>query len=76
MKYTLWNRKDTINGNDASHLLLQAPFKDYDGDIILIYNDNKVSNIESKQILAESYNIDINLSLDEFMSEYFAKQEV
>ena len=74
MKYKLWNRQDTINGVNASHFFKQLPFKDYDGDIILIYSENgKVSQVECKDILAKVYDIDKSLSLDEFMSQYFAK---
>ena len=46
----------------------------YEGDIILIYSDSgKVSEIECKDILASVYGIDKTLSLDEFMTQYFAK---
>ena len=71
MNYSLWNRIDTINGIEASYFLEQKPFKDYEGDIILIYADNgKVSQVECKDILASVYGIDKTLSLDEFMLEY------
>ena len=74
MNYSLWNRKDTINGKEASYFLEQRPFKDYEGDIILIYADSgKVSQVECKDILASVYGIDKTLSLDEFMTQYFAK---
>ena len=74
MNYSLWNRKDTINGKDASYFLEQKPFKDYEGDIILIYSDGgKVSQVECKNILASVYGIDKTLSLDEFMTQYFEK---
>ena len=71
MNYSLWNRKDTINGKEAIYFLEQKPFKDYEGDIILIYSDSgKVSQIECKDILASVYGIDKTLSLDEFMTQY------
>ena len=71
MNYSLWNRKDTINGKEASYFLEKKPFKDYEGDIILIYSDSgKVSQIECKDILASVYGIDKTLSLDEFMTKY------
>ena len=74
MNYKLWNRIDTINGIEASCFLEQKPFKDYEGDIILIYcEDNKISQVECKDILASVYEIDKTLSLDEFMTQYFAK---
>ena len=76
MKYKLWNRVEMINGVAPSHFLNQQPFKDYKGDIILIYADNgKVSNVECKDILASVYEIDKELPLDEFMAVYFAKLE-
>ena len=74
MNYKLWNRIDTINGIEASYFLEQKPFKDYEGDIILIYcEDDKISQVECKDILASVYGIDKTLSLDEFMTQYFKK---
>ena len=74
MNYSLWNRKDTINGKEANYFLEQKPFKDYKGDIILIYGkDDKVSQVECKDILSSVYGIDRTLSLDEFMTQYFEK---
>ena len=74
MNYSLWNRKNTINGKEASYFLEQKPFKDYEGDIILIYReDDKISQVECKDILASVYGIDKTLSLDEFMTQYFEK---
>ena len=75
--YAIWNKIDNINGVEAQHFLNKAPFKNYNGDIILIYaeNSNRVSNIECKDILASVYNIDSTLSLDDFMTAYFAKLE-
>lgn len=74
--YAIWNRTDKINGVEPKHFLDNKPFKDYEGDIILIFADNgKVSNVECKDILATVYDIDVTLELDEFMAEYFAKTE-
>ncbi len=73
MQYKLWNRQDKINGVEPSHFLKQPTFKNYYGDIILIYNGDKVSQVERKDTLAKIYNIDINLGLDGFMSVYFDK---
>lgn len=75
MQYKIWNRQDKINGKEPSHFLTQPTFKNYDGDIILIYNEdtNKVSQIERKDVLAKVYDIDVNLVLDAFMLTYFDK---
>lgn len=73
MKYKLWNRQDKINGVEPSHFLNQPTFKNYDGDIILIYNGDKVSQVERKDIFAKVYEIDVNLGLDAFMLTYFDK---
>ena len=73
MQYKLWDRKETINGKEASYFLNQLPFKNCTHDIILIYAENgKVSQVECKEILAKLYNIDINLPIDEFMAQYQA----
>ena len=72
MNYKLWDRKETINGIEAGHFLNQLPFKNYSGDIILIYGESgKVSNVECKDILANHYNLDKTLDLDSFMTAYF-----
>lgn len=76
MTYEIWDKKSKINGVDASHFLNSKPFKNCTHDIILIYGDNgKVSQVECKDILAKLYNIDIELSLDEFMAQYQAALE-
>ena len=72
MTYKVWNRIDTINGVNAEHFLNSEPFKSCKHDIILIYNDNnKVSQIECKDILAQVYGIDKNLEISAFMTKYF-----
>lgn len=75
MQYKIWDRKEKINGVEASHFLNSQPFKNCTHDIILIYDEdtNKVSQIECKDTLAKVYNIDINLGLDAFMLTYFDK---
>lgn len=74
MQYKLWDKTSKINGVEPSHFLKQPTFKNYTGDIILIYADNgKVSQVERKDVLAKIYGIDVNLGLDGFMSVYFDK---
>ena len=71
MTYKLWDKKTPINGVEANYFLNKQSFKNYDGDIILIYAENgSVSNVESKEVLALVYNINVNLLLDEFMVAY------
>ena len=73
MNYKVWDKTSSINGLDPQHFLSKQPFKNYEGDIILIYGeDDKVSQVECKDILAKVYGIDNTLSLDEFMTQYFA----
>ena len=74
MNYKVWNKISSINGLEPQHFLSKPPFENYEGDIILIYGeDDKVSQVECKDILAKVYCIDNTLSLDEFMTQYFAK---
>ena len=71
MNYKVWDKTSSINGLEPQHFLSKQPFKDYKGDIILIYGeDDKVSQVECKDILATVYGIDKTLSLDEFMTQY------
>ena len=74
MNYKVWDKTSSINGLEPQHFLSKPPFKNYEGDIILIYGeDDKVSQVECKDILASVYGIDKTLSLDEFMAQYFKK---
>ena len=74
MNYKVWDKTSSINGLEPQHFLSKPPFKNYEGDIILIYGeDDKVSQIECKDILAKVYGIDNTLSLDEFITQYFEK---
>lgn len=74
MTYTIWNKQDAINGIEASVILAKEPFKNYEGDIILISNTgNKIDSIECKGILARVYSISQELDIDTFMQEYIAK---
>lgn len=75
--YAVWDRTSKINGVDADHFLAKMPFKNYGGDIILIYAENgtTVTNVECKGVLANIYNIDVSLPIDEFMTRYFAEIE-
>ena len=74
MNYKVWDKTSSINGLEPQHFLSKQPFENYEGDIILIYGeDGKVSQVECKDILASVYGIDKTLSLDEFMTQYFAK---
>ena len=74
MNYKVWDKTSSINGLEPQHFLSKQPFKNYEGDIILIYGeDDKVSQVECKDILASVYGIDKTLSLDEFMAQYLEK---
>ena len=74
MNYKVWDKTSSINGLEPQHFLSKPPFKNYECDIILIYGeDYKISQVECKDILASVYGIDKTLSLDEFMTQYFAK---
>ena len=74
MNYKVWDKTSSINGLEPQHFLSKQPFKDYKGDIILIYGEyGKVSQVECKDILASVYGIDETLSLDEFMAQYLEK---
>ncbi len=76
MQYKLWDKASYINGYAPNYFLSQPTFKNYYGDIILIYADNgKVSQVERKDVLAKIYDIDENLSLDVFMLTYFDRLE-
>lgn len=77
-RYFIWDKSSSINGVSAKKILNEIPFRGYEGDIILIFSEDntKITNIECKDIIAEIYNIDKNLEINEFMDIYFNKLKV
>ena len=73
--YKIWDRVEKINGVEPDHFLKSEPFRSEKGDIILVMVNGRVTEVQCKSILAGVYDIDINLDLDAFMAEYFAKVE-
>ena len=68
--WTVWNKKDEINGFSADFILKRNSHLQNEETIFLKTVNGRVTQIEGKMILASVYNIDSTLSNDEFIAEY------
>lgn len=67
MKYEIY-KGQKINGYDGKEFMKHNPH--LTGTVYLFYNNGCVSRVESKDILSKVFNIDKNLSDNEFITEY------
>jgi hypothetical protein len=68
--WTVWNKKDEINGFSADFILERNKHLANEETIFLKSVNGRVTQIEGKMILASVYGIDDTLSNDEFIAEY------
>jgi hypothetical protein len=68
--WTVWNKKDEINGFSADFILERNKHLANEETIFLKSINGRVTQIEGKMILASVYGIDDTLSNDEFIAEY------
>lgn len=68
--WTVWNKKDEINGFSADFILKRNSHLQNEETIFLKTVNGRVTQIEGKMILASVYGIDDTLSNDEFIAEY------
>lgn len=74
-RYTIWDKKTDINGVNAEYFFTTNPYKNFvqNETIILTHDENdNVDEFLRKEVLAKHYDIDINLDIDTFMTQYFA----
>lgn len=69
MDYKIWDKKESINNVNAEEVLNSMP-ELKDTDVILILQNNRVTNIEDKNILISNLNLDVNLSVEEVAEKY------
>jgi hypothetical protein len=68
--WTVWNKKDEINGFSADFILDRNKHLANEDVIYIKTVNGRVTQIEGKMILADHYGIDPTLSDDEFIAEY------
>jgi len=68
--WTVWNKTSKINGMSAKEFFNRNKHLQNQSTIYLKYVDNKVVEVEGKEILANVYNIDISLDDETFIEEY------
>lgn len=74
MEYKIWDKKESINNISAEEVLNSMPeLKNV--DVILLIQNNRVTNIEDKDVLISNLNLDGNLSVEEVAEKYIQHLE-
>lgn len=68
--WTIWNKKDEINGFSAEYILGRNKHLANEDVIYLKWVNGRATQIEGKNILASVYGIDATLPDMEFIAEY------
>lgn len=68
--WTVWNKKDKINGMSAKDFLARNQHLQNQEVIYLKWVNDRVVEVEGKEILASIYDIDITLDDEAFIEEY------
>lgn len=69
-KIKVWNKKDKINGIEADYVINSHKIKDEDEIFLVMNEDDIVSEIQFKKIIARHYNLDANLTCEEVAQKY------
>lgn len=73
MEYKIWNKKENINGVDASIVLTRHNIKEED-EIFLILSGNRVVELQFKDVIKNTYNI-VSDDVEEVAKEYIKIKE-
>lgn len=65
----VWNKREPINGVSASDVI-KSQMIDVSEEIFLVLNGERVTEVQSKSVIASNYNIDANLSCEEVAQKY------
>lgn len=74
MDYKIWDKKESINNVSAEEVLNSMP-ELKNSDVILLIQNNRVTNIEDKDVLISNLNLDDNLSVEEVAEKYIQHLE-
>ena len=74
MEYKIWDKKESINNVSAEEVLNSMP-ELKNSDVILLIQNNRVTNIEDKDVLISNLNLDSNLSAQEVAEKYIQHLE-
>lgn len=69
MEYKIWDKKESINNVSAEEVLNSMP-ELKNSDVILLIQNNRVTNIEDKDVLISNLNLDSDLSVQEVAEKY------
>ena len=70
MNFKIWDKKESINGVDAETILENRNDIRNEENVILIYNEGIVTNIELCSVLKNIYNFDSNFTVEEVANNY------
>ena len=70
MNFKIWDKKEPINGVDAESILENRNDIRNEENVILIYNEGIVTNIELCSVLKNIYNFDSNFTVEEVANNY------
>lgn len=74
MKYKIWDKKESINGVDASYVIETHHIKEED-EVFLIIEGGRVVAIEMANVIKSVYRLDPDLTVDEVAKEYIRIKE-
>lgn len=74
MEYKIWDKKESINNVSAEEVLNSMP-ELKNADVILLIQNNRVTNIEDKDVLISNLNLDSSLSIQEVAEKYIQHLE-
>lgn len=74
MEYKIWDKKESINNVSAEEVLNYMP-ELKNADVILLIQNNRVTNIEDKDVLISNLNLDSDLSVQEVAEKYIQHLE-
>ena len=74
MEYKIWDKKESINNVSAAEVLSSMP-ELKNADVILLIQNNRVTNIEDKDVLISNLNLDSDLNAQEVAEKYIQHLE-
>lgn len=70
MLVKVWDKKESINGIEASDVIASHAIKENDEIFLVLSNTGRVLEIQFKDIIIDNYNLDANLTCREVADQY------
>lgn len=75
MKYKIWDKKEQINGVEASYFIDSLKIKENDGVFLILDSQDNVQAVEIDRIIKGVYELDSNLTIEEVAQRYIEIKE-